>query len=367
MLLSLVLGAAAFTTVHAASSSFPPGVIATGTQGPTNPPVPTAPSAVNQSSMARLLSINSIDDFCIFAPPTVSDIGDSETVEVAYCTKPRNDARIIPDGTLTGVSFLRNSFYVQVLGFGDFTKLNVLAGDEGGELDPHGQFGSGNPIGGNVTTNVVDGLDEPIAEWMLFISDNMFCVRACINANATYDAAHMCWHELDEMGCEFVMPGNYNFNGTFESCDADIAYPPGWYPSVAANGSTTFSTFAQFFTGVFTGSDGLPTGYTVGDTITPSAAATIPNSSNCATTSTIANGIALNSAGVPTSTSSVAGGSTGAQSGSTPTDSGAQATDSGGSGNAGFRAARVGGTGGEYAAIALVSLISGIAAVVMLH
>lgn len=24
----------------------------------------------------------------------------------------------------------------------------------------------------------------------------------------------MCEHKLDEMGCNFVMPGNYDFNGT---------------------------------------------------------------------------------------------------------------------------------------------------------
>ncbi|KAF7290782.1 hypothetical protein MIND_01319100 [Mycena indigotica] len=355
----LLFGASLFATVHAASSSFPAGVIATGTQGVTNPPVPTMGTPVNQSSMARLLTINSIDDFCIFAPPTVSDIGNSETEEVAWCTKARNNARIIPDGTLTGVSFLRNSFYVQVLGFGDFTKLNIPAGDQGGELDPHGATGAGNPVGGNVTTNIVDNVDEPIAEWMLFISDTMFCIRACVNANATYDAAHMCWHELDEMGCEFVMPGNYNFNGTFETCDADIAYPPGWYPSVDASGSTSFSTFAQFFTGVFTGANGQPTGFTVGDTVTPTAPASIPSSSNCVTTPTISNGIQLNGAGSPTSTSSVAGGGgpasgAGGQSGSTGTSSGPQPTDSG---NAASRAARVGGTEGEFTIIALFATL----------
>lgn len=42
----------------------------------------------------------------------------------------------------------------------------------------------------------------------------MFCFRVCTSANTTYSAAQMCWHELDVMGCGFVMPGNYNFNGT---------------------------------------------------------------------------------------------------------------------------------------------------------
>lgn len=34
------------------------------------------------------------------------------------------------------------------------------------ELDPHGQFGDGNPIGGNVTSNVT-GNDQHFAEWMV--------------------------------------------------------------------------------------------------------------------------------------------------------------------------------------------------------
>ncbi|KAJ7187179.1 hypothetical protein C8R46DRAFT_862965, partial [Mycena filopes] len=296
-----LLLATAASTVDAASSIFPAGVIATGTQGLTNPPVPTAGTPINQTSYARLLSVNTIDDFCLFAPPTLANISDTETFEVAWCTKPRNNARVIPDGTITGVSFLKTPFYVQIMGTGDFTKLNIPQGDLGGELDPHGAYGSGNPIGGNVTTNVVDGEDEPIAEWMLYIDYNQFCLRLCTSANSTYSAAFMCWHELDEMGCEFVMPGTYNPPGTFETCDADVAYPPGWYPSVAADGVTSFSTFAQYFTGVYTGNNGQPTPYTVGDTVTPTAPYSIPSSSNCVTTATIGNGIALASLGVSAS------------------------------------------------------------------
>ncbi|KAJ7659403.1 hypothetical protein B0H17DRAFT_1185523 [Mycena rosella] len=313
MLLSGLLLGAAVASVRAASSSFPAGVIATGTQGVTNPPVATMPTTINQTSMARLLSINSIDDFCIFAPPSgPSVIGDTETIEVAWCTKPRNNARVIPDGVITGLSFLKTDFYVQIMGSGDFTKLNIQSGDEGGELDPHGATGAGNPVGGNVTTNIVDGVDEPIAEWMLYVDYNQFCIRACTNANSTYTAGFMCWHELDEMGCEFVMPGTYNAPGILcvavsglwsldlrlsddssESCDADVAYPPGWYPTTVVDGTTSFSTFAQRFTGSFTGTDGVLSSYTVGDLSTPSGPFTTPSSSNCVTQATISNGIAL--------------------------------------------------------------------------
>ncbi|CAK5284853.1 unnamed protein product [Mycena citricolor] len=312
----------------AASSSFPEGVIATGTQGVTNPPVATMGTAVNQSSDARLLSINSVDDFCIFAPPALQDIGNSETFEVAWCTKPRNNARVIPDGTLTGVSFLKTPFYVQIMGYGDFTKLNIPAGDFGGELDPHGATGAGNPVGGNVTTNIVDGVDEPLAEWMMFIDYNQFCLRACTNANSTYSSAFMCWHELDEMGCDFNMPGNYNFNGTFETCDADVAYPPGWYPT-SFNGATpvAFSTFAQRFTYTAT-NNGVATPVTIGDLVTPTTVYFTPSSSNCVTTATISNGLSINGAAGATPAPSGSSGASGSQSGAAATTGGAAATGS---------------------------------------
>ncbi|KAG5638068.1 hypothetical protein H0H81_002036 [Sphagnurus paluster] len=284
-------------SARSALADFYPGVIATGTMGITNPPQPSLGTMINQTSVARLLSVNSIEDFCIFAPPYMANISDSETFEVAWCTQPRNNARVIPDGTLTGVSFLKTSAYVQVYGYGDFTKLNIPYGDEGGELDPHGAYGSGNPIGGNVTSNIT-GADENFAEWMLYIDYNQFCLRVCTSANSTYSAAAMCWHELDEMGCGFVMPGNYNYNGTFETCDADVAYPPGWYPTATVDGTTLFSTFAQYYTGVANGQS-----YTVGDTVTPTAAYFTPSSSNCATTATVSNGIALASLGITSSAS----------------------------------------------------------------
>ena len=46
--------------------------------------------------------------------------------------------RLIPEGALTGVQFMRTSAYVQVIGFIDQTKINIADGDFGGELDPHG-------------------------------------------------------------------------------------------------------------------------------------------------------------------------------------------------------------------------------------
>jgi len=371
---ALFLALSAPVAMAAEDPSFP-GVVAVNPQGVTNPPAPITGTPINQTSMARLLTVNSVDDFCIFAPPTLANISDSETFEVAWCTQQRNNARLIPDGTISGVSFLKTDAYVQVYGYGDFTRLNIPNGDFGGELDPHGAFGTGNPVGGNVTSNI-SGTDVSYAEWMLYIDYNQFCLRVCTAGNSTYSPGAMCWHELDEMGCEFVMPGNYNFNGTFETCEADVAYPPGWYPTATVDGTTQFSTFAQFFTGVANG-----VSYTVGDTVTPSAPFMTPSSSNCSPTPTISNGVALASLGLTPSNS---GGSA-----SIPTATGA-AGGSGGSGPSGASGptGAVTGTGGAsspsttgssspnsasmlasqtYPVVTFMALLSGIAAVALFH
>ena len=95
--------------------------------------------------MTSLLLRSSASDFCLWAPPEVGTIGDTEREEVAWCTKSGRGTRLIPDGTLSGVHFVKTPDYVQITGKGDFTKINVPAGDYGGELDPHGADAKGNP------------------------------------------------------------------------------------------------------------------------------------------------------------------------------------------------------------------------------
>lgn len=86
----------------------------------------------------------------LFAPPTAgpkSLIADTERIEVSWCTKAGYGTRLIPEGTITSAQFLRTDTFVQIIGKGDMTKINVFPKDEGGELDPHGADGLGNPIG----------------------------------------------------------------------------------------------------------------------------------------------------------------------------------------------------------------------------
>lgn len=82
-----------------------------------------------------------------------TSIGDSEGEEVAWCTKKGHGSRLIPAGAITGVQLTKTPGYIQVVGFIDQTKINILSGDGGGELDPHGADLRGNPLGGLVYSN----------------------------------------------------------------------------------------------------------------------------------------------------------------------------------------------------------------------
>lgn len=272
---------------YGSPSSYYPGVRSTDSNGPTNPNAPSLGTPINQESMARLASINSINDWCTFGPPGKDQpLADVEATTVAWCTQPRNNARVIPDGTVTGAHFVKTPLYLQVMASGDFTKIGVQAGDEGGELDPHGATNMGNPVGGNVTSNI-SGQDVFYEEWMNYIAHDQMCFRVCIAGSDAAPTAAECQHTLDVMGCNFVMPGNYDDN-VFDTCDGDSAYPPGLYPM--ADGST--STFVQYFTGTYMVGTSTVS-YTNGspDQVTPTAAYSMPATSNCVTTSTIYNGI----------------------------------------------------------------------------
>ncbi|PFH48480.1 carbohydrate-binding module family 13 protein [Amanita thiersii Skay4041] len=177
----------------------------------------------SQDSKCQTAWINSAEDFCLWAPPTPGNIGDTERYEVAWCTKSGRGTRVIPDGTLKGVHFVKTPDYVQVTGVGDFTKMNIPAGDAGGELDNRGADGRGNPIGGLLFGNTFSPALQ-YHEWTSFISEKEFCFRACIGPNA----ARLCNHIYDVMGCYWNMPANYD-EGVYENCDGDNDEPMGVY------------------------------------------------------------------------------------------------------------------------------------------
>ena len=61
-------------------------------------------------------------------------MGDTEGEAVAWCTKPGRGTRVIPQGAITGVQFMRTPAYVQVTGFINQQLINMQADDYGGEV-----------------------------------------------------------------------------------------------------------------------------------------------------------------------------------------------------------------------------------------
>lgn len=94
----------------------------------------------------------SIDDFCLWAPHSKSTVGDAEASVVSYCLQAGHGSRLMPSGTLTGVHVAKTDRYIQITGTGDFTKLNIPKGDQGGELDPQ-SVGSSRSLDGDLNAD----------------------------------------------------------------------------------------------------------------------------------------------------------------------------------------------------------------------
>lgn len=104
---SIALGSLALSQVSAQSSvpafnygtpsTSANGVVAQGSMGPTNPAEPMLGTPINQTSDARLVSVNSIDDWCLFGPDTSRVIADieGETVAVSFGCVPEIDLPLL--------------------------------------------------------------------------------------------------------------------------------------------------------------------------------------------------------------------------------------------------------------------------------
>jgi len=198
----------------------------------------------NQESECQTSFVNHIDDFCLWAPATPnSTIADTEGQEVAWCTKSGHGTRVIPEGALQAVQYLRTPDYIQITGYFDQTQLNMAAGDYGGELDPHGADLRGNPLGGLMYSNVYPANNTDnntytqIIDWTNFMGGNTFCIKICDPSGSNQQG--YCQNIYDLLGCEYNAPSNV-VNGTFEACDADDMTPVGIY---VTNGVTM--TYSQ--------------------------------------------------------------------------------------------------------------------------
>ncbi|KAJ7122925.1 hypothetical protein C8R44DRAFT_784932 [Mycena epipterygia] len=263
----LLLSLSLIFSAHAASPTY------SATYLPSNAPPTTEEgqagtnqcgTGLNQTSDCQNAYMNSLDDWCLWAPPTPgpeSTIGETERIEVAWCIKNGTGARLIPDGAITGAHWLITPDYVQITGSGNMTLLNIPANDEGGELDPHGADGNGNPIGGLVFSTAFGQLEQ-VFEWTNFMGEDQFCFRICDPKGS--NAPGYCQHIYDTLGCEWNMPANYDA-GSFDSCSADSGEPMGVYGA---------STFFQ------------------GQPVTPDAHPA-PSPTACTTLSTIGNGFLI--------------------------------------------------------------------------
>ncbi|WFD05419.1 hypothetical protein MVES1_000749 [Malassezia vespertilionis] len=193
----------------------------------------------NPNSDCQNVYFNSAKDFCLWAPsgPETVGIGEAERHVVSYCTKSGRGTRLIPPGTLKSVHYVRTPHYVQVSGTGNFANMHISAQGGGGELDPHGQDGLGNPIGGLVFSTAFGRGFEQVHEWMSFMDDKTYCFRACMDSDLAYE---YCKNTYDELGCNFNMPTGPDQPDVFESCEGADADVVGLYTD---NG--VVSTFLQ--------------------------------------------------------------------------------------------------------------------------
>ncbi|KDN44501.1 hypothetical protein K437DRAFT_137144 [Tilletiaria anomala UBC 951] len=259
-------------------------------------------NAWNQQSKCQTAWVNSLEDFCLWGPPTPDTIGSSERQAVAYCTRPTHGTRLIPDGTITSAHFVQTSEYVQVTGVGDFTSIGIPLGDAGGEMDSAGMDDLSNPIGGVVYTTAkpsANGRSVMATEWTNFMSWNQFCFRVCFGNNAEQH----CQHIYDILGCRWNIPANYD-PGVFETCDGALAP----------------------FQGIYTLEGGQVSTFQQGQPITPDPHPA-PSSSNCRAGSSVNNGGLL----VATPLHALASQPTGSASGMTTSFSASTSSRTGGS------------------------------------
>ncbi|KAH7087970.1 hypothetical protein BKA62DRAFT_745729 [Auriculariales sp. MPI-PUGE-AT-0066] len=258
-----------------------------------------------QDSMCQTIVVNSIDDFCIYIPPTLMEVGNAEAGMVAACTKPTHGARLIPQGALTAVQFLKSPSYVAVMGRLNQQLLNIPAGDTGGEVDSGGQDQRGNPIGAMAYSNALPFTEGQLKQspvWHQFIGSDMFCMKLC-DLSAP-NAMGLCEHVFDTYGCGVNVPGAYKEN-SFESCDSDDQKPvqPG-VTDLPATSNCVPAQSAEIYAGLPSVSGSATTTTPIGSSASGSSR---PGSTGVSGSQTNRGGASASSTSTSTSTSTPGG------------------------------------------------------------
>lgn len=112
----------------ALTTSVPPGTWSASPSLAT----PGLPDA-SLGGMSRQIQLNSADDFCLLMPPrpTEENLVDAEADAVAYCTKPRNGTRPMPDGFILSAHYRKTSEYVQISGSYNPGPMHLASGPYG--------------------------------------------------------------------------------------------------------------------------------------------------------------------------------------------------------------------------------------------
>jgi hypothetical protein len=208
-------------------------------------------------------------------------VGDAEQDVVAWCTKPGYGTRVIPAGAISGAQFIRTPSYVEITGYINQSLINIKADDDGGELDSGGQDLRGNPIGGlafSTSMGSSHGVYTQSRTWHAFMGSGVFCMKLC--DPKARDAAGLCRHTLDTLGCNVNIPAAYVDN-VFETCLGDDQKPvtPDLTDIPASSSCTQFSSTALGWgVAVATGKPGAPAptpGPSRSSTPTPSPSPTV--------------------------------------------------------------------------------------------
>ncbi|WWD03500.1 hypothetical protein V865_001552 [Kwoniella europaea PYCC6329] len=174
-------------------------------------------SDAQSQSQSKELWLMSHEDFCVYGLSEENKgkmLSESVDNVISYCSKSGHGTRLIPDGTLKGVTYVRTPSWVQVSGSGDFSQIGISSDDSGAQFDSS----SHNPQGSGLITS--QGGD-PAKDWVTMISGETFCVRACFGDPA------FCPTQYDSLGCYFLTSNGVGWDDVWQDCEGDEGDPPG--------------------------------------------------------------------------------------------------------------------------------------------
>ncbi|WWC94730.1 hypothetical protein V866_001578 [Kwoniella sp. B9012] len=174
-------------------------------------------SDAQSQSQPKELWLMSHEDFCVYGLSEENKgkmLSESVDNVISYCSKSGHGTRLIPDGTLKGVTYVRTPSWVQVSGSGDFSQIGISPDDSGAQFDSS----SHNPQGSSLITS--QGGD-PAKDWVTMISGQTFCVRACFGDPA------FCPTQYDSLGCYFLTSNGVGWDDVWQDCEGDEGDPPG--------------------------------------------------------------------------------------------------------------------------------------------